>query len=255
LSSARARRVAARLGPALALFALLGCQTTYYDDYRSAHPDWAAPDMPLEGMDLEQVVAFVYAPDGVEGIAVAVTSLEIHEAATNPWRRIELDALRSGEAASDAEMTYAVIVEKVCTTEGGLENRSLKRVAYYLLPENRLGAWDHYAFRSGCVVSSRFQAARGEVIPMEAAVVEHLVESYGKTRLRLDQLYRRGLAYVEAGRLLEARAALEVAEPAYRAAAVRAVRDPKSRAALSEVARLRATLMRALGVEEKSAAG
>jgi len=56
---------------------------------------------------------------------------------------------------------------------------------------------------------------------------------------------------VAAGRLLEARAALETAEPAYRAAAVRAALDPQGRSALAEVARLRASLMQALGLEVK----
>jgi hypothetical protein len=233
-----------------ALLALLGCHSTYYDAYRSAHPDWIAPEVPFEDMDLEQVVAFAYAPDGVEGIAVEVTGLEIHDSTTSPWRRLELAALRNGEEASRDDTTYAVIVEKLCTTEGGLESRSRKRVAYYLLPDNRLGAWDHYAFRSGCAVSNRFQAARGEVIPIEEAVVDHVVATYGKTPVTLDQLYRRGLAFVAAGRLVEARAALEVAEPAYRAAALRAVREPRRRAALGETTRLRTALMRALGVEE-----
>ena len=120
----------------------------------------------------------------------------------------------------------------------------------YLLPGGRLSAWDHHEFRSRCRVRTSFRAARGDLAGLELEVAVRIAARGGAPPLDLEQVYRRGLAYVEAGRLREARAMLVAGEPAYRAAALRERREPEGMEAWLEVADLRRRLMRALGVEE-----
>jgi hypothetical protein len=71
------------------------------------------------------------------------------------------------------------------------------------------------------------------------------------------QAYQRGLAYVEAGRLDDARGMLVLGERTYRPARLKADGEQEEgkkgdgREELAEVERLRAALMRALNVEER----
>jgi hypothetical protein len=116
-------------------------------------------------------------------------------------------------------------------------------VGYYLLPVLRLAAFDDYAFGRACVVTSTFRAARGGHRRRAAAVHRH---RFQPPHDRSVQLYRRGLAYLEAGRVLSAgrygcRAGL-------RAASARLVPGQPPPEVYTEAARLRAQLMRALGV-------
>jgi hypothetical protein len=69
--------------------------------------------------------------------------------------------------------------------------------------------------------------------------------------LDLAETFRRGLAYVEAGRFEEAQAMLVVGERGYRSATARLPADAPLPDSIVEAARHRATLMRALGVVAK----
>jgi hypothetical protein len=236
------------------LLAMAGCQSTFYDEYRAAHPGWTA-ELPREGAGLVEVLAALHAPDAIEGARILLDALEIHRADVEPWQRIPLAALRSGAVASEPSATYVVVADRSCRGEEGLRELSARRVSSYLLPGNRLAAWDHHDFRGRCVVRSRFRAARGDVAILELEVAARIAAERGRPPLELEQVYRRGLAYVEAGRLTEARAMLVAGERGYRAAARQARSQPEARAAWLDVARLRLRLMRALGVEEASPSG
>lgn len=226
------------------------CQESYSEAYGARHPGWEA-GLPRPGAGLEEVLASLYAPSAVEGIRVEVEQLAIQRADVQPWREISFERIRSGRYASDAAATYAVTAVRVCRATEGLRELRARRVAFYLLPRNRLQSFDHYEFRSGCDQRNHFRAARGEGVALERELEARVAREHGSPRRTLDQLYQRGLAYVEVGRVEDARAMLVAAEPAYRAQRARARRAPgvESQRALAESSRLRGNLMRALGVK------
>jgi hypothetical protein len=231
------------------LLLAVGCQSTFYDEYRAAHPGWTA-ELPREGAGLVEVLAALHAPDAVEGVRVELVALEIHRADVEPWQQLPFDAVRSGAIQPEPTATYVVVADRSCRGEEGLRELSARRVAAYLLPDNRLAAWDHHDFSSRCSVRSRFRAARGDAATLELELAARIVAERGRPPLDLEQVYRRGLAYVEAGRLPEARAMLVAGERGYRAAALQARARPERTEAWLEIAKLRLRLMRALGVEE-----
>jgi len=247
--------VSRRLAPVLALALALGCQThSYYDEYRASHPDFQAL-LPNERASLEALLAALYAPPADDGVQVGIRRLEILRVDERPWRSLSFDEIRRGALApSDAE-SYAVVADWECRAKVGLKDVRVDRASWYLLPGNRLEAWDHLRFRSGCETRSQFRAARGAQAEVEAELAARVAKAYGKRSLELDEVYRRGLAYVEAGRLVEARAMLLLGERGFRAADERVRRQQAPGAAdpLAEVRRLRARLLRALGYEEPDA--
>jgi hypothetical protein len=228
----------------------LACQSDYYEAYRAQHPDWVA-ELPRPGAALEEVLASLHAPSEVEGVRVEVERLTLHRADVQPWRDISFERIRSGRYTSDAAATYAVTAVLGCGATEGLREVRARRVAYYLLPRNRLQSFDHYEFRPGCGQRNHFRAARGESVALERELETRIAREHGRQRLALDQLYQRGLAYVEVGRTEDARAMLVAAEPDYRAQRARARRatDVDTQRALAESSRLRGNLMRALGVQ------
>ncbi|MGH0032605.1 MAG: hypothetical protein ACQGVC_22665 [Myxococcota bacterium] len=231
--------------------AALGCSTTYYDEYRAAHPGFD-PTLPRVGVTLPELLAALEAPHPVETIDVVVSEPAIYRVGEEgrDWQSVEYADVRSGAfTASDAD-DYVVLVGWTCRFERGLaEAPGVERFGFHLLPGNRVVAYDHYDFRERCVPSNHFLAARGPAIALEREAFARL--SVLGTRFSLEQAYRRGLAYLEAGRVAEARAMLLLGERSYRASAAK-LREAGRTDALAEVDRLRASLMRALGVEPRS---
>lgn len=227
------------------------CASSWYDQYRESHPDFAG-GTPREGAALEEVLASIYAPSRVETIEVEVADLEIERSDRDPWQELRFDALRSGAFASSDEASYAVIATWRCRFKEGLQEHADVRTSYYLLPGNRLGPRDHYAFGDRCAPRNEFVAARGaDAVADEREVMRRVAARSGATRLGLAQAYRRGLAYVEAGRLEEAGAMLVVGERGYREASTRLAPGQAPPESLVEAGRLREHLMRALGVEAR----
>ncbi len=227
--------------------ALLACQSTFYDEYRAEHPDFD-PVLPRIDATLAELLAALHAPNPYERITVELSELAIFEVAPDGWVEIPFARIRSGETLAGDDRSYAVLVFWTCTLDQGLRQSRNRRAGSYLLPGNRLTAYDHYAFRNECSASNEFRAARGDLIPVERQAFAR-VSGPGAT-FSLGQAYQRGLAYVEAGRLTEARAMLVMGERSYRPAAKK-LRESGRADALRDVQRLRAALMRALGLEEK----
>ncbi len=248
----RKRRGAAVLRTALALVVVatvLACQSTYYDEYLASHPAFE-PILPRADATLREVLAALHAPNPIESIEVRLSQLAIFRADDERWSEIRFDAIRRATVQLAAEADYVVLVAWTCSFEQGLETRGSRNAGYYLLPGNRLAAYDHYDHRERCRSVNEFRAARGVLVATERQALDR-VSSEG-TRLSLTQAYRRGLAYLEAGRLVEARAMLVIGERSYRAAAQQ-LRAAGRQAALADVQRAREGLMRALGLEEKPA--
>src|SRR5512145_1079843 len=136
---------------ALACAALLaGCAGNYFRAYQKAHPDWvfAFPD---DQADLEQTVASLYAPPPL-GTQLSIRRLEILRVDGEPWQAIAFDELRSGRFQSADDASYAVIAHFTCRGRVDLQIYQGEKIGWYLLPGNRLRAWDHYTFIEACSV-------------------------------------------------------------------------------------------------------
>jgi hypothetical protein len=125
------------------------------------------------------------------------------------------------------------------------------RVDSYLILEGRVESYSHSDFGARCATRDRFRAARGDAVALEHAVNERVQKRYGRRPLQLVELYQRGLAHLEAGRIAEAQALLGMAEPGYRAAQRERRRSGAAADSLDEIERLRANLLRALGLEAR----
>jgi len=241
---------AARWGLGVVGIVGLACQTSYYDEYRARHPDWNGA-FPREGASLDEVLAALHAPATHEGTRIAVDAIEVWQIDAEGASRIDFETVRRGEARLEDGTNAVVIALRTCQAERGLETLSTPRVGYYLLPGLRLSAYDHYDFGRICAVQSQFLAARGPALPLEQAAVARIASHYGRVPLDLSQLYRRGLGYLEAGRVRDAQAALTSGEPGFLETEARARRGEADAESFQEAARLRAQLMRALGVESR----
>jgi hypothetical protein len=227
----------------VAIATALACQSGYYDEYLAAHPGFD-PALPRQGVTLPELVAALHAPARAEGIEVGIAMLSIYRSDRDPWEEIAFESIRRGEAAVSDPHDYAVLVAWTCRFEAGLQQGETGRGGFYLLPGNRLAAWDHHAFRARCRADNEFRAARGALVASEREASARLT-ALG-VRYSLVQAYLRGLAYVEAGRLEDAQAMLVLGERAYRPAKQQAEGGGDD---LADAERLRAALMRALGAE------
>ncbi len=247
------RTRAARWGLGCVGLVGLACQASYYDAYRARHPDWDGA-FPRAGASLEEVLAALHAPATQAGTRISVDALEIWRVAAGGASQIEFEAVGRGEARQGDGADVVVIALRTCQAERGLETLATPRVGYYLLPALRLSAYDHYDFGRVCAVQSQFLAARGPARLLEQVAVARIASHFGRVSLDLPQLYRRGLAYLEAGRVRDAEAALTSGEPGFLEVEARVRRGEADAEAFHEAARLRAQLMRALGVESRPAA-
>lgn len=224
-----------------------------YDAYRAAHPGWepALPDAPA---GLAEVVAALHAPDAVPNARVELKSLAVLDVSAEPWRSLDLAALQDAAPGAD----YAVIARRDCRAGAGSEADEASRVDYYLIRRGQVEAYAYSDFHARCEIHERFRAARGESVALESSLTAHIQDRHGRRQLDLAQTYRRGLGYVEAGRLAEAHAMLRLGDRGYRDAVRRQQRKKSEEAStreerkaadqMADVSRLRGNLQRALGV-------
>ena len=248
VSRRAARKRVGRALCALCALAALACVSNPYEAYRRAHPNWDG-EYAHEGASLEEVVAGLYAPAPSEDGRVAIETLELWRTQGDLVTPVDFDSWRRGDAGLSPDADVIVIAQRSCKAERGYKDVDATSVGYYVLPGLRLDGFDDYGFGKACTVKNQFRAARGPAIALEHAASQRVAIDFGKVPLDVPQLYRRGLAYLEAGRVLEAQAVLTTAEPGFRAASELAKESPVHSETYAEAARLRAQLMRALGVK------
>ncbi len=192
------------LSVAVALLAFLsGCASSYYAQYQKQHPEWI-PAFPDTQANLEQTVASIYAPS-VTGNRLTVRRLEILRIDTDPWQEIPFSDLRSGAFTSSDSQGYVVVADFFCRGQVELQVYMGEKVAYYLLPGNRLQGYDHYQFIEACTVYSDFLPATGDVVPLERSTVAWMEGRYPKSMVHVEEIFQKGLAYAKVGRVDDAK--------------------------------------------------
>ena len=219
----------------VALAWILGCSQGHYGHYRSANPGWR-PKLPEAPDGLPELLAALEAPDRVPGIRVETDPIEVLRVQDGRWRPVPAPV-----GALPRQGDLAVVARRVCRFDAGVRTETVVRVATYLLPRGVLQAHDHREFGPLCEVSEFFRAARAEAVTLETRLGAYVRRRFGAQPLTLQGLYRRGLGYVEAGRIDEAESVLAMGEGSYH----QAIRVPGAEG--EEVRRLRSRLRKALG--------
>jgi hypothetical protein len=198
-----------KLAPlALALFAA-GCAGNYYDSWKAKNPDGVITT-PSVGISLHETLAGVYAPP-IADYSRFVGKLDVlrfDAGAPVAMTAEEVDAALGGDAKGD----YAVVALVRCLSEVDMKRYGGEKVAWYVLEDGRLAAWNHYDFADNCVGSIDFRPAKAADAPLvahERATVAYAEANYPAGMGHVGEYYLQGLVYVGAGRIDEARAMLE----------------------------------------------
>ena len=125
-------------------WALLGCVPNYHAEYRAAHPDWDGI-FPSRSASLKETLAAIHAPSkGDENLWVQ--KLGIFRTDVTPWELLSLDDIRGGYQVSDEE-SYAIAATLRCISKIDMERYGFEATVWYLLPGNRLAAYENVVAR------------------------------------------------------------------------------------------------------------
>ena len=118
------------------------------------------------------------------------------------------EPLDADEAARDPHGELAVIAVRRCGDWTGREHWEADRSSWFILRDGVLVAFDHWSFGPRCAVGNVFAPSRPPLLETEQTL-RHFVEQRtppGPPPLAIR--FRRGLAYLAANRVAEARAEL-----------------------------------------------
>lgn len=189
----------------------MACAPTYYDSYRAEQPDWVG-DVPRKGATLHETLAGLYAPPVADysrfiskldvvrledGGSIVLASEEIHAA-----------------IAEDTPGDYGVVAIVRCQSKYNLKRYMTEKVAWYLLLQGKLVAYDHYDFVDLCTVFNEFVPARADALALEELVISHRDANFPKSMEHTGQFYSKGLAYLAAKRTEDARRMLMAGDAA-----------------------------------------
>jgi hypothetical protein len=249
------------LGRSIALASTLafmaGCAGNYFREYQQAHPDWVFV-FPDSEANLEQTLASLYAPPPL-GVQLSIRRLEILRIDTEPWQSVPFQGLRTGAITSSNAESYAVIAHFTCRGRVDLQSYYGEKVAWYLLPDNRLRAFDHYEFLEACTVHNDFHPTSAAKASLEKALEARVASGYPPSMVHVKQLYQKGIAYARAERVEDAKRMLREGRSAFDSSGddkatefeTPGVRLEVSR--LDEAAGLRAVLIREIEAAEARA--
>ena len=197
----------------LVVLLAIGCAGNYYGRYKAANPDWDGV-FPARGGSLAETLAGLYAPP-VAAYSRFVTKLDVVRIGADGsgvlMTQAEIDrAIESGEKAD-----FGVVATLGCLSEVDQKRYKGEKVAWYLLPGNRLGAYDHYDFVDRCIVSNEFRPAPAERAALEHVVTAHRDAFFPQSMVHVGEYYQKGIAYLSAHRTADAAAMLKAGDEAF----------------------------------------
>jgi hypothetical protein len=197
------------LSAPLVLAFLLGCAGNYYDSFKAKNPE-AVLTTPSNGISLHETLASVYAPPIADYSRfvgkIDVLRFDGQEAVVMTAEEIDV------AIAEDAKGDYAVIALVRCLSEVDMKRYGGEKVAWYVLDDGGLAAWNHYDFMDNCVGSADFRPAKGAnatLVTYERATLSYADANYPAGMGHVGEYYLQGLAYVGADRLEDAKAMLQ----------------------------------------------
>jgi hypothetical protein len=188
---------------------LLGCASNYYETYRSTHEGWVS-DLPTAGMSLPETLAGIYAPP-VADYSRIIAKLDVLALEDGAVRRLTADEVAAA-FEQDASGDYGVVATLRCQSEYDLKRYMGEKVAWYLLVDGKLAAYDHFDFVDRCTVANSFLPAAGEKVALERRVTDHRDARFPRSMEHEAEYYRKGIAYIAAGRRDDALRMLEAGD-------------------------------------------
>jgi hypothetical protein len=182
------------LGLAL-LLAFAACAAGPYESYRAAHPEWNG-EFPSADADLVRTLAALHAQG--RGTTVTVTDVKT-------WRRESGAWVTFNPVLAPPDGEYAVVASLHCASNDGTTQFVRSQNVWYLLPNDKLAAWDHYAFQPGCEVTNAFEPARGALVADERELLQRVGLPLPAGATSDAEFYQKGRAFLRAGRRDEAR--------------------------------------------------
>jgi hypothetical protein len=187
------------------------CGGNYYDSYKAKNPD-AFLGTPVAGATLHEVLASVYAPP-IVATTLFVSKLDVLDVSDGQARLLteaEVDAAVAGDAAGD----YGVVVLLRCLSEVDMQRYGGEKVAWYLLQDGKLVAWDQAEFLDRCIFRNEFFPAKGELVATEKRITAYRDANFPTSMAHTGEFYVKGLFYVGADRVEEAEAMLKAGDEA-----------------------------------------
>lgn len=132
--------------------ALLACGgPSYYEAYRSAHPEWA-PEYPREEISVAELFASLHAPLAGRNTLLEVTHARVLALGSAPWETVPGREFQDGAFEADAGRLYVVAARIECHwSRRGLVYRD-DALVWYVLRDARLLAYRHARFEEYCEV-------------------------------------------------------------------------------------------------------
>jgi hypothetical protein len=195
------RALAAAVSAALAFAA---CAPSAYDAYRAAHPEWDGA-FPTADADLTRTLAALRGTPG-RGYTTTVQALQVYELRGGDWIAIE------PPAAPSATASYGVFAALQCVADDGETHFVSSQHNWYLLRDDRLVAWDHHRYASGCNASDDFAAARPDLASEEQKLLERVGLCRPACGMDAAEVYAKGQSFARVGRFAEAREMLALGD-------------------------------------------
>jgi hypothetical protein len=201
-----------KLAPLALLVFAAGCAGNYYDSWKAKNPDGMITT-PSNGTSLHETLAGVYAPPVADysRFVGKIDVLRFENGEAVAMTEAEIDVAIAGEAKGD----YAVVALVRCLSEVDMQRYGGEKVAWYVLDDGGLVAWNHYDFGDNCMGAIDFRPARAaepELVAYERAATAYADANYPTGMGHVGEYYMKGLVYVGAGRLDDAKAMLKAGD-------------------------------------------
>lgn len=209
------RRALARLVP-LALAAVLSACAT--DDGSPPGLEYAeargADSFPAAGASLAETLASLVGERTTDAL-VQARDVRVLRIDVEPWLPVPTGEARAGRVAPAPGAIYAVVASFNCQSRVNRQRFYGEKTGWYLLPDGRLAAWDHYAFGDACTMHDFFEPATGTLVDQEKRVIAWMHEKAPRSVVHAGEIYAKGIAYARVGRIDDARASLVAGDAAF----------------------------------------
>ena len=198
-------------------FGLVACSTLACAGDSSDRPpgldyaEHAGAEFPRQGAALPETLDSIVAPRTTNAL-VTSRDVRVLRIDRDPWQEIPTSDVKSGRYEAAASARYAIVASLYCTAHVDRKRIYGEKLSWYLLPGGQLAAWDHHDFGDACTMFDEFKPARGDQIADEKHLIEYVQKSFPSSVVHVNELYSKGIAYVDAGRLDDAQAMLDAGD-------------------------------------------
>ena len=197
-------RLAAATGAAAAL---AGCSWQARERAGALPAPLAAPAIAV-GASVADVLALVRAEEP-GGIDVELRELRVSRVTDGFWEEVDAD-----DAAADPSGEIAVIAVRRCGDWTGRRHWEAERASWFVLESGALAAFDHWSFGPRCALGNAFAPSPPALLETERTLRRFVDQRHPPAPPPLAIRFRRGLAFLAAGRGAEARAELQAGDAA-----------------------------------------